>query len=56
MRSEDEIREYLKENVDFYNKNFSDTAIPIEKYGMACGLKGFIDGLKYVLQEDNNEL
>jgi uncharacterized protein with von Willebrand factor type A (vWA) domain len=53
MRSEDEIRKYLKENKDFYNKAFSDSTIPIEKYGQACGMEGFIDGLEWVLQEDN---
>ena len=53
MRSEDEIRKELKENLDLYEQEFPETTIPIEKYPQACGLKGFIDGLKYVLQEDN---
>lgn len=53
MRSEDEIRKELKENLDLYEQEFSETTIPIEKYPQACGLKGFIDGLKYVLHEDN---
>lgn len=50
MKSEEEIRKELKENLDLYEQEFSEITIPIEKYPQACGLKGFIDGLKYVLE------
>lgn len=55
MRSEDEIRKELKENLVLYEQEFSGITIPIEKYPQACGLKGFIDGLKYVLQEQTDD-
>lgn len=48
MRSEDEIRKYLEIREDTLRKNYFN--VDIEEY---CKEQGFIEALKYVLQEDN---
>lgn len=57
MRTKEEITKALKENIEDYKKEFNTTLIPSEKFGMACALKGYIDGLKWVLEIDevNND-
>ena len=55
MKNKEEIIKELKENIEDYNKEFSDILIPEEKFGMACALKGYIDALKWVLEDNEVE-
>lgn len=50
MKTKEEIIKELKENIEDYSKEFSELLIPREKFGIACALKGYIDGLKWVLE------
>lgn len=53
MRSEEEIKWQLKDIIDICMREFPEVEVPVEKFPRICYLKGFIDGLKYVLQGDN---
>ena len=55
MKSKEEIKKALKENIEVYKREFSALLIPNEKFGMACALKGYIDGLRWVLEMDGVE-
>lgn len=51
IKTKEEITKELEQAIEDYNKEFSDVLIPKEKFGMACALKGYIDGLKWVLED-----
>lgn len=52
MKTKQEITKELEQATEDYNKEFPDVLIPKEKFGMTCALKGYIDGLKWVLEID----